>query len=111
MEDKPVPETITINCKEAQDIKGLHRLLAQALDFPSFYGNNWNALWDAITGLVEMPENLVFINFNHLKTAFPEQWKIMEDLLDEWLAREKKLNERLPERRKYHQVIYKNDEV
>jgi len=37
----------------------LHEILEHALEFPALYGRNWNAFWDAITGLVPMPLQLV----------------------------------------------------
>ncbi|WP_268800413.1 barstar family protein [Pseudomonas huanghezhanensis] len=33
----------------------LHCVLRGALGFPGWQGCNWDAFWDAITGLIEMP--------------------------------------------------------
>jgi len=33
--------------------RALHKRVMTALRFPDFYGHNWDAFWDAITGLVE----------------------------------------------------------
>lgn len=37
----------------------LHATLARAFGFPEWYGKNWDAFWDAITGLVRLPERMV----------------------------------------------------
>lgn len=42
----------------------LRKALADSLDFPTFYGCNWDAFWDAITGLVEMPMLIKFIGWS-----------------------------------------------
>lgn len=54
-----------------------------ALDFPSWYGCNWNAFWDAITGLVEMPETLVLTGWNAFALRLPEDAKLMNECLDD----------------------------
>jgi RNAse (barnase) inhibitor barstar len=51
----------------------LHRALANALGFPEFYGKNWNAFWDAITGLVAMPHCLVLWDWDVLRASMPEE--------------------------------------
>jgi ribonuclease inhibitor len=33
----------------------LHEVLRQQLDFPAYYGKNLDALWDCLTGWVQMP--------------------------------------------------------
>ena len=44
---------IMIDCAEATDVKSMHRLLAQALSFPAWYGNNYDALHDCLTDIRE----------------------------------------------------------
>ena len=61
----------------------LHRLLKEKLDFPHFYGNNWDAFWDSITGLVTMPKKLIFKNTENLKKNMPEDFRIMKSCLDD----------------------------
>ncbi|MFF3404311.1 barstar family protein [Streptomyces sp. NPDC002659] len=45
---------VVIDVSAARDGRQLHAALSQALGFPAFCGMNWDAFWDAITGLVEM---------------------------------------------------------
>ena len=49
---------MTIDLSDINTARQLHASLAAALAFPSFYGMNWDAFWDAITGLVDMPQQL-----------------------------------------------------
>ena len=49
---------VTIDLSEINSPRQLHAALATALAFPSFYGMNWDAFWDAVTGLVDMPQQI-----------------------------------------------------
>lgn len=39
-----------------------HDLIAKELNLPIWYGRNLDALWDALTGMVERPVSLVWLN-------------------------------------------------
>ncbi len=58
---------IEIDVGEIQTTRDLHVLLRERLDFPEFYGHNWSAFWDAISGLVEMPSRIKFLNWEKLE--------------------------------------------
>jgi RNAse (barnase) inhibitor barstar len=62
---------ITIDVSTAADERELHALLKQELGFPAFYGMNWDAFWDAITGLATIPEHIRFIGWEHLTESVP----------------------------------------
>ncbi|WP_052434271.1 barstar family protein [Streptacidiphilus melanogenes] len=62
---------ITIDVGAVEDERQLHDLLAFQLDFPSFYGRNWDAFWDAVKGLVEIPSHLRLVGWNHLVARVP----------------------------------------
>jgi ribonuclease inhibitor len=44
---------ITIDCTLIPDKAALHQALAQALNFPDYYGNNLDALYDCLTDIRE----------------------------------------------------------
>ena len=50
-----------IDVSNVKTVEELHKILKSRLEFPGFYGMSWDSFWDAITGLVELPEELVFI--------------------------------------------------
>ncbi|ASN85569.1 barnase inhibitor [Pectobacterium versatile] len=39
-----------------------HDAIAKELSLPIWYGRNLDALWDVLTGIVERPVNLVWVN-------------------------------------------------
>jgi ribonuclease inhibitor len=51
-------EVVEIDLSAVTTPGELQLLLMESLDFPGWYGCNWNAFWDAITGLVAMPRRL-----------------------------------------------------
>jgi RNAse (barnase) inhibitor barstar len=61
----------------------LHAALAQALAFPSFYGRNWDAFWDAITGLVDMPEILRLRGWSVFSDRLPDEARHLSKCLDD----------------------------
>jgi RNAse (barnase) inhibitor barstar len=75
---------VDIDFKEVTSVNDLHELLKRSLGFPSFYGMNWNAFWDAITGLVEMPEKLMFYHWDKFKANMPNEATDLLELLREY---------------------------
>ncbi|ATB56928.1 hypothetical protein NY98_19115 [Xanthomonas citri pv. fuscans] len=75
---------IRINLENVTSASELHALLMESLGFPGWYGRNWDAFWDAITGLVEMPEQLVLDGWQQFSQRMPEDaqliCKCLEDL-------------------------------
>lgn len=45
----------------------LHAILKSALQLPSYYGNNLDALWDCVTGDIQLPISIEWINFQSSK--------------------------------------------
>lgn len=60
----------------------LHQRLMTALAFPSFYGRNWDAFWDAITGLVEMPHTLRLVGWQALEAHLPRDARVLRQCLE-----------------------------
>ncbi|WP_163100705.1 barstar family protein [Peribacillus alkalitolerans] len=72
---------VTIDISNVQTTNDLHLLLKDKLEFPDFYGENWDAFWDAITGLISMPDKLVLIGWSEFEKSLPSDAKIMKELL------------------------------
>ncbi|MGL4698039.1 barstar family protein [Enterococcus larvae] len=83
MEESRKEQTV-IDVKGIQTAKQLHMVLKESLDFPDFYGKNWDAFWDAITGLVAMPKNIIFENWMDLEGNLPEDSALLKELLDDY---------------------------
>lgn len=65
-------EVVHIDVSNITTSKQLHERLKQSLESPDFYGMNWNAFWDAITGLVEIPKKLIIVGWKNLVRNIPE---------------------------------------
>ena len=77
-------KTATLDLTGCKYLGELHKRIKEALDFPDHYGENWNAFWDTITGLVELPKQLVFIGWNNISKKLPEEAQILKYYLDEY---------------------------
>jgi ribonuclease inhibitor len=74
---------VTIDVSGVQTTDELHALRARALEFPDFYGRNWSAFWDAITGLVELPKEIVIVGLGELRARLPEDHECLTSRLRE----------------------------
>lgn len=61
-----------------------HLLLKEMPGFPHFYGENWDAFYDAITGLVELPMQIQFVGWTCLERNLPYDVKIMKECLNDY---------------------------
>lgn len=75
---------VIIDVSAARDGWQLHTALSQALDFPSFYGMNWAAFWDAITGLVDIPGHVRFVGWTSLAEHVPDDGALLRASLDRY---------------------------
>jgi RNAse (barnase) inhibitor barstar len=48
---------------------------------------NWDAFWDSITGLVEMPDRIVFAGWDELAMRLPADAATLSRLLDDYRLR------------------------
>ena len=76
----------SIDMSQVANNKHLHNLFAEKLQFPKFYGNNWDALWDSITGLVEMPNKLILYNWNQFQAELPKDANTLRELVEDYNA-------------------------
>jgi len=76
-------ESVVIDLSPVSSREDLHAALAHALDFPDFYGRNWAAFWDAITGLVEMPRRLVLKGWPRLEAVLPAEAGALRSCLED----------------------------
>ena len=66
---------IYIDFLEIGDYEDFYAQLKEKLTLPEYFGDNLDALFDVITGELEMPLHLEFVNMS------VEQLEIFEDLL------------------------------
>ncbi|MGW5336062.1 barstar family protein [Streptomyces bauhiniae] len=77
---------ITIDVSKVTDERALHLLLKRELSFPDFYGTNWAAFWDAITGLVSIPDHVRFLGWDRLTAGVPRGAAMLRRALDNYQA-------------------------
>lgn len=64
-------ETVTIDCAGITTKELLHKVLAEKLQFPDYYGKNLDALFDCLTENREDRE-LVLLNWHDLEYALKD---------------------------------------
>ena len=72
---------MTIDLSDIHSPRQLHASLATALAFPSMYGMNWDAFWDTITGLVDMPQQLELRGWQDFATRLPADAALLQSIL------------------------------
>ncbi|MEL4028549.1 barstar family protein [Caldifermentibacillus hisashii] len=77
-------DKLILDVGAVQNSTELHCLLQKNLGLPDFYGMNWDAFWDAITGLIELPETLIFEGWNNVEGKLPKDSHILINLLDDF---------------------------
>jgi RNAse (barnase) inhibitor barstar len=82
--DVVIPERVLIDVSFVETARELHGVLKEALGFPGFYGMNWDAFRDAITGLVHMPSELVFTGWAELERRLPAAASSLQGCLTEY---------------------------
>ncbi|MCL1043679.1 barstar family protein [Shewanella marisflavi] len=55
--------SIIIDGHEFKNKQEFHKLIKLKLDLPDYYGENLDALWDCLTGEIELPTSITWINF------------------------------------------------
>lgn len=81
---------IKINVSNVENVRELHEILKNKLELPEFYGKNWSAFWDCITGMIELPENIEFIGWKLMDSRIPAECDKFKKIFDQF-------NEQFPE--------------
>ena len=61
--------------------EALHTLLMQRLEFPHYYGKNWDAFWDVITEPDCLPQTLTLRGWSAFVQSLPEAAQHLRELL------------------------------
>jgi len=67
--------TVYIDFSDLGDYEDFYSQLKEKLPLPEFFGDNLDALYDSITGFIELPLHIEFVNMS------VDQLEIFEDLL------------------------------
>lgn len=86
-EFKPRKEHILLDVSRVVAPADLHMILKRQLDFPDVYGMNWNAFWDAITGMVKLPMKITITGWEVLEERLPKEADSFKKLLKDYSLR------------------------
>lgn len=75
---------VLIDLRQAKSVDEAHAMLQLTLKFPDFYGSNWDAFWDAITGLVTMPRVLKLKGWEAFANRFPHDAAILKEIINDY---------------------------
>ncbi len=56
-------KTVVLNGEDFVTVEELHMTLRQVLCLPADYGANLDALWDGLTGQIELPLQIEWLNY------------------------------------------------
>lgn len=56
-----IPKKRTLDFSKCQYLGELHQVIQQELELPEWYGQNLDALWDSITGIMYVPADITII--------------------------------------------------
>ncbi len=54
--------------ERVRTIEELHAVLKRRLELPDYYGENLDALWDCLTGYVDLPLTVKWSNFQQVRS-------------------------------------------
>ncbi|HDR8065350.1 TPA: barstar family protein [Bacillus cereus] len=81
---------MVIDVSNIQTAEELHLLLKEKLGFPDFYGENWDAFWDCITGFVDLPKKMIFNGWSELEKRLTRDTEIMKECLLDYNEKDRK---------------------
>lgn len=56
-----LPKNRTLNFSSCTYLGEIHQIIKEKLELPEWYGENLDALWDAVTGLMYVPANIKIV--------------------------------------------------
>ena len=62
----------------------MHAVIKEALEFPDYYGCNWDAFWDCLTNMTGRPIHIEIIGLDVIESKFDDAANTMIDILREF---------------------------
>ena len=76
--------SVIINLAGVNTKVAIHQAFKQHLGFPDWYGANWDALWDAIIAVVELPDEVLLLNWQEFAEACPKDMQILHKIIADY---------------------------
>ena len=77
-------ELYTIDFTNVKYYLEMHFVIREALDFPDYYGCNWDAFWDCLTDMVGRPVHIKIIGLDVIRKKFDDAADMMIETLQEF---------------------------
>lgn len=62
----------------------LHQLFKAELHFPDWYGVSWDAFWDCIVAVIEMPPELTLLHWEEFARQCPRDMEILRQVIQDY---------------------------
>jgi len=62
----------------------LHQLFKIELGFPEWYGVSWDAFWDSVVAIVEMPPLLTLTHWEEFAEHCPRDMQILRQVIQDY---------------------------
>lgn len=76
-------ELYTLDFRNVKNYMDVHRIIQKELDFPDYYGCNWDAFWDCLTGLIGDPIHIEILGLDVVERECNDKATIMIETLRE----------------------------
>ena len=60
-----------IDFKEIKYYSQIHDVIKKSLDFPDYYGRNWDAFWDCLSDMYGDPVHIEILGLDNVERKFP----------------------------------------
>lgn len=78
-------KNVILDFREVRYYQEIHRIIKEALDFPEWYGENLDALWDCLTDCIDEEElNIEIFGFENIQKRFPQVAEKLLQIFREW---------------------------
>ena len=76
-------EKYVLDFREVKYYLEFHAVIKKELDFPDYYGCNFDALWDCLTDMAGDPLNIEIIGLENIERRFGDTAERLIDILEE----------------------------
>ncbi len=83
---RPVANPPVIDLRNASGDRDVHSAFADVLCFPDFYGMNWDAFWDVLTGFGCFPPKIIIAGRSELQASSPKTLEMLEKIFRDYEA-------------------------
>lgn len=81
--DNQQPKYI-IDFKDVKDRYNMFEIISTVMEFPDYFGNNWDAFWDCITDMANLKMQIEVLNFDILKKVSEKDSAIFIELMTDF---------------------------